>query len=68
MGMIGAYVSYHIFCTGLGSSFTIRSVWAIASAIGPPVGGAFSQTNWRWLFCKFNNICLTATLLMTLVI
>ncbi|KAG8918932.1 hypothetical protein FRC01_001574 [Tulasnella sp. 417] len=28
------------------------AVWAVASAIGPPVGGAFSQSNWRWLFCE----------------
>ncbi|KAG8906508.1 hypothetical protein FRB99_006728 [Tulasnella sp. 403] len=34
------------------------SVWAIASAIGPPIGGAFSQSNWRWLF--YLNVPLTA--------
>ncbi|KAG8956433.1 hypothetical protein FRC00_004962 [Tulasnella sp. 408] len=26
------------------------AVWAVACAIGPPIGGAFSQKNWRWLF------------------
>ncbi|KAG8925554.1 hypothetical protein FRC00_003867 [Tulasnella sp. 408] len=26
------------------------AVWAFATAIGPPIGGAFSQKNWRWLF------------------
>ncbi|KAG8913263.1 hypothetical protein FRC01_004632 [Tulasnella sp. 417] len=36
----------------------IGSVWAIAAAIGPPIGGAFSQSNWRWLF--YMNIPLTA--------
>ncbi|KAG8916187.1 hypothetical protein FRC01_003309 [Tulasnella sp. 417] len=36
----------------------IGSVWAVAAAIGPPVGGAFSQTNWRWLF--YMNLPLTA--------
>ncbi|KIO28004.1 hypothetical protein M407DRAFT_22771 [Tulasnella calospora MUT 4182] len=34
------------------------AVWALASAIGPPVGGAFSQSNWRWLF--YMNLPLTA--------
>ncbi|KAG8906510.1 hypothetical protein FRB99_006730 [Tulasnella sp. 403] len=34
------------------------AVWAIASAIGPPIGGAFSQSNWRWLF--YLNLPLSA--------
>ncbi|KAG8927326.1 hypothetical protein FRC01_007661 [Tulasnella sp. 417] len=33
------------------------AVWAVASAIGPPIGGAFSQSNWRWLF--YLNLPLT---------
>ncbi|KAG9044554.1 hypothetical protein FS837_007959 [Tulasnella sp. UAMH 9824] len=33
------------------------AVWAVASAIGPPIGGAFSQSNWRWLF--YMNLPLT---------
>ncbi|CAE6503123.1 unnamed protein product [Rhizoctonia solani] len=28
----------------------VGAVWAVASAIGPPVGGAFAERNWRWLF------------------
>ncbi|KAG9044555.1 hypothetical protein FS837_007960 [Tulasnella sp. UAMH 9824] len=36
----------------------IGAVWAVASAIGPPLGGAFSQSNWRWLF--YMNLPLTA--------
>ncbi|KAG8939282.1 hypothetical protein FRC04_006722 [Tulasnella sp. 424] len=34
------------------------AVWAVASAIGPPIGGAFSQSSWRWLF--YMNLPLTA--------
>ncbi|KAG8927325.1 hypothetical protein FRC01_007660 [Tulasnella sp. 417] len=33
------------------------AMWAIASAIGPPLGGAFSQSNWRWLF--YMNLPIT---------
>ncbi|KAG8971241.1 hypothetical protein FRC05_011340 [Tulasnella sp. 425] len=36
----------------------IVAIWAVASAIGPPVGGAFSERNWRWLF--YLNLPLTA--------
>ncbi|KAG9043887.1 hypothetical protein FS837_009033 [Tulasnella sp. UAMH 9824] len=36
----------------------IGAVWAIAAAIGPPIGGAISESNWRWLF--YMNIPLTA--------
>ncbi|KAG9089342.1 hypothetical protein FS749_001406 [Ceratobasidium sp. UAMH 11750] len=28
----------------------VGAVWAVASAIGPPVGGVFAESNWRWLF------------------
>ncbi|KAG8934110.1 hypothetical protein FRC02_010593, partial [Tulasnella sp. 418] len=33
------------------------AVWAIASAVGPPIGGAFAESDWRWLF--YMNIPLT---------
>ncbi|KAG8891731.1 hypothetical protein FRC01_014543, partial [Tulasnella sp. 417] len=36
----------------------IGTVWAVAAAIGPPIGGAFSQSNWRWLF--YMNLPLAA--------
>jgi MFS family permease len=29
----------------------VGSVWAVASAIGPPIGGVFAESEWRWLFC-----------------
>ncbi|KAG8907843.1 hypothetical protein FRB99_002016 [Tulasnella sp. 403] len=35
----------------------VSAVWAFASAVGPPVGGAFSETSWRWLF--YMNLPLT---------
>ncbi|KIO20594.1 hypothetical protein M407DRAFT_29799 [Tulasnella calospora MUT 4182] len=41
---------------------SIGAVWAIASAVGPPVGGAFSQRNWRWLF--YMNLPLAAAALL----
>lgn len=28
----------------------VAAQWAFASAIGPSIGGAVSQSNWRWLF------------------
>ncbi|KAG8977222.1 hypothetical protein FRC05_002222 [Tulasnella sp. 425] len=32
-------------------------VWAVAAAVGPPIGGAFSESTWRWLF--YLNVPLT---------
>ncbi|KAG8874269.1 hypothetical protein FRB97_006041 [Tulasnella sp. 331] len=34
------------------------AVWAIASAVGPPIGGVFAEHNWRWLF--YLNLPLAA--------
>ncbi|KZT24131.1 iron permease [Neolentinus lepideus HHB14362 ss-1] len=40
------------------------SVWALASAIGPPVGGALASTgHWRWLFFLNLPICAVAVIL-----
>ncbi|KAF7331458.1 MFS general substrate transporter [Mycena kentingensis (nom. inval.)] len=37
----------------------VSFVWAVASSIGPPIGGVLSSTgNWRWLF--YLNLPLTA--------
>ncbi|KAG8874653.1 hypothetical protein FRB97_005749 [Tulasnella sp. 331] len=35
----------------------IGMVWAVAAAAGPPIGGAFSDSVWRWLF--YMNVPLT---------
>lgn len=32
--------------------------WAVASAIGPPIGGLVSH-HWRWLFCNYTSACGT---------
>lgn len=39
----------------------IASVWAIASVVGPALGGIFSQfTSWRWIFGVNIPLCLLA--------
>ncbi|KAJ7772235.1 iron permease [Mycena metata] len=42
------------------------SVWAFACAIGPPIGGALSGSNWRWLFFLNLPLCGIAFLLVIL--
>jgi predicted MFS family arabinose efflux permease len=37
------------------------AVWALASATGPPIGGALAASNYRWLF--YMNLPLTAGVL-----
>ena len=39
----------------------IASVWAVASVVGPALGGVFSQfTSWRWIFWVNIPLCLLA--------
>ncbi len=39
----------------------IASVWAVASVVGPTLGGIFSQfTSWRWIFLVNIPLCLAA--------
>jgi len=38
------------------------AVWALASATGPPIGGALAASNYRWLF--YMNLPLTAGVLV----
>ena len=39
----------------------IASVWAVASVVGPALGGVFSQfTSWRWIFFVNIPLCLIA--------
>ncbi|MCB0912865.1 MAG: MFS transporter, partial [Propionibacteriaceae bacterium] len=39
----------------------IASVWAIASVVGPALGGVFSQfLSWRWIFLVNIPLCLIA--------
>lgn len=42
----------------------IGSVWALASAIGPPIGGALASAGaWRWLFYRtFLSLCSASSL------
>ncbi|TFK46443.1 iron permease [Heliocybe sulcata] len=40
------------------------SVWALASAIGPPIGGALATSGkWRWLFWLNLPVCAVAVIL-----
>ncbi len=43
------------------------AVWALASAVGPPIGGALgSSGNWRWLF--YLNLPISATAMALVLI
>lgn len=48
----------------LGTELTgLIRAWAASSAIGPPIGGALSEANWRWLFCEYLLIMDVKTLI-----
>lgn len=42
------------------NTFSSLSVWCLAAAIGPIVGGSLaSQGQWRWLFCECRSLAQT---------
>ena len=44
----------------------IASVWAVASVVGPALGGVFSQfVSWRWIFLVNIPLCLVAAWALT---
>jgi EmrB/QacA subfamily drug resistance transporter len=46
----------------------LASVWAIASVVGPTLGGVFSQfVNWRWIFFVNVPLCILAMVLLVRV-
>ena len=43
----------------------LNRVWAVASAVGPPLGGAFAQqVSWRWVFCTLNHPPINTALII----
>ncbi|KAI0143460.1 major facilitator superfamily domain-containing protein [Xylariaceae sp. FL1272] len=63
-GAGGIYVLLDIVCCDLvpmrerGKWLGLLFSWSgVAAALGPPVGGALAQTNWRWIFYLNIPIC-----------
>jgi len=49
----GLVVMYAFRTPSLLSSLDYPRAWAVASGVGPVVGGSLSQRGqWRWLFCS----------------
>jgi EmrB/QacA subfamily drug resistance transporter len=43
----------------------VASVWAVASVVGPTLGGVFSQfVSWRWIFFVNVPLCVLAVILL----
>jgi MFS family permease len=64
VGAGGIYVLLDIVCCDLvslrerGKYLGLMFSWAgVAAALGPPVGGALAQANWRWIFYMNLPIC-----------
>ncbi|KAI1268149.1 MFS general substrate transporter [Xylariaceae sp. FL1019] len=72
-GAGGIYVLLDIVCCDLvpmrerGKWLGLVFSWSgVAAALGPPVGGALAQTNWRWIFYLNIPICGAVVVLLLL--
>ncbi|KAI1199440.1 MFS general substrate transporter [Nemania serpens] len=73
VGAGGIYVLIDIVCCDLvslrerGKYLGLMFSWSgVAAALGPPIGGALAQSNWRWVFWINIPIC-GAALVMLLI-
>lgn len=73
VGAGGVYVLIDIICCDLvplrerGKYLGFMFSWSgVAAALGPPVGGALAQSNWRWVF--WINIPICGAALATLLL
>ncbi|KAL4744747.1 hypothetical protein BDW72DRAFT_212210 [Aspergillus terricola var. indicus] len=73
VGAGGMYVLLDIVCADLvplrerGKYLGLMFSWAgLASALGPVVGGALAEANWRWIFYLNIPICALALILILL--
>ncbi|KAI0809680.1 MFS general substrate transporter [Xylaria sp. FL0064] len=71
VGAGGIYVLIDIVCCDLvslrerGKYLGLMFSWSgVAAALGPPVGGALAQTNWRWVFWINIPICGVALVML----
>ncbi|KAJ8133117.1 hypothetical protein O1611_g505 [Lasiodiplodia mahajangana] len=72
-GAGGIYVLLDIVCCDLvpmrerGKYLGLLFSWSgVAAALGPPVGGALAQSNWRWIFYLNIPICGVAVVVLLL--
>ncbi|KAI0502859.1 major facilitator superfamily domain-containing protein [Xylaria bambusicola] len=73
VGAGGIYVLIDIVCCDLvslrerGKYLGLMFSWSgVAAALGPPVGGALAQANWRWVFWINIPICGVALVMLLL--